>query len=293
MSPIAPFFGEWLFYRLNEVSGKGERSVHLSFYPTVEETAIDKELEERMNLARTISSMVLRIRNQIDINVRQPLGRLILPMNEQEREQVLAVKEIILDEVNIKQIEFVDDESGIVSKTAKPNFPVLGKRLGKQMKEVSAIIKTFGNEEISEFEKNQNIQCTLDSGEIVILGANDLEILRTGLEGWSVETEQGVTVAVDTEITDELRKEGLAREFMNRVQNMRKDANYEVTDRIKIGYRAEGEMLDAIESRAESIKAETLAEELEGVLPATADYTKTWDIEGVACEISIERLMNH
>lgn len=98
---------------------------------------------------------------------------------------------------------------------------------------------------------------------------------------------------MDTEITDELRKEGLAREFMNRVQNMRKDANYEVTDRIKIGYRAEGEMLDAIESRAESIKAETLAEELEGVLPATADYTKTWDIEGVACEISIERLMNH
>jgi isoleucyl-tRNA synthetase len=161
------------------------------------------------------------------------------------------------------------------------------------MKEVSAIITTFGTEEIREFEKNQNIQCTLDSGEIVILGANDLEILRTGLEGWSVETEQGVTVAVDTEITDELRKEGLAREFMNRVQNMRKDANYEVTDRIKIGYRAEGEMLDAIESRAESIKAETLAEELEGMLPATADYTKTWDIEGVACEISIERLMNH
>ena len=292
MSPIAPFFGEWLFHRLNEVSGKEGQSVHMAFYPTVEETAVDAGLEERMKLARTISSMVLRIRNQIDINVRQPLARLILPMSSGEREQVLAVQDIILDEVNIKAIEFVDDDSEIVSKTAKPNFPVLGKRLGKKMKEVAARIQAFGNDEIGEFEKNQSIPCTLDSGEIVILAANDLEILRTGLEGWSVETEQGVTVAVDTEVTDELRREGLTREFTNRVQNMRKDANYDVTDRIRIGYTADGEMHQAVQSRLEAIKTETLAEEVEENLLSSADYTKAWDIEGFSCEISIERLMN-
>ncbi|MEX2457240.1 MAG: isoleucine--tRNA ligase, partial [Balneolaceae bacterium] len=152
ISPIAPYLGEWLFQKLNDVTEKDEKSVHLSFYPTVEETAIDKQLERRMDIARTISTVVLRVRNQIDINVRQPLAKIILPMNEEDRSIVEAVKDIILDEVNVKDIQFVDDDSGIVSKAAKPNFPVLGKRLGKRMKAVAGKISKLTSDQITEFE---------------------------------------------------------------------------------------------------------------------------------------------
>jgi len=188
MSPVAPFMGEWLFQRLNDVAGKDEESVHISFYPTVEETAIDKQLERRMDVARIISSIVLRIRNQIDVNVRQPLARIILPIDKEDQSVVESVKDIILDEVNVKEIEYVKDESGIVSKSAKPNFPILGKRLGSKMKPVAAKINNLGNDEITKFEKDGSIKISLDDGETVRISSEELEIQRTGLKGWSVET---------------------------------------------------------------------------------------------------------
>ncbi len=292
ISPIAPYMGEWLFQKLNEVTGKDEKSVHLSFYPTVEETAIDKQLERRMDVARTISTLVLRVRNQIDINVRQPLAKIILPMNEEDRTVVEAVKDIILDEVNVKDIQFVDDDSGIVSKTAKPNFPVLGKRLGKRMKAVAGKISKLSSDQITEFESVGSIQLEMDDGEDVTISSSELEIQRTGLEGWSVETQDGITVAVDTELTDELRQEGMAREFMNRVQNMRKEADYEVTDRIEIGYSGSEDLEKAITARLESIKTETLAEEVYSELLDAPDFIKSWNIEGQDCEISIQRTIN-
>jgi isoleucyl-tRNA synthetase len=293
ISPIAPYLGEWLYQRLNEVTKQDETSVHLSFYPTVEETAIDKQLERRMEMARTISSIVLRVRNQIDVNVRQPLSRIILPINKEERPMVEAVKDIILDEVNVKDIEFVDDDSGIVSKTAKPNFPVLGKRLGKQMKPVASKISELTNDEISRFETKGAIELTLDSGEKVRISSNEIEIQRTGLSGWSVESEDGITVAVDTEITPELQKEGLSREFINRIQNMRKEADFEVTDRIVIGFSASTELSQAIEATKDTVKSETLAEEINLSLLDVSDFVKSWDIEGSPCEISIRRNTNN
>lgn len=293
MSPIAPFMGEWLFQRLNEVTGKDEESVHISFYPAVEETAIDKQLEHRMGIARTISSVVLRIRNQIDVNVRQPLSRIILPIDEEEKSVVESVKDIILDEVNVKAIEYVKDESGIVSKSAKPNFPVLGKRLGSKMKPVAEKIKHLGNEEITKFEESGVIQLMLDDGETVRISSDELEIQRTGLEGWSVETEKGITVAVDTELTPELIQEGLTREFVNRIQNMRKEADFEVTDRIVVGFAGSVELTKAVKKNLNSIKTEILAEEINTNLLEVSDFIKTWEIEGDETEISIRRTINN
>ena len=293
MSPIAPFIGEWLYQRLNEVTGKDEQSVHISFYPAVEETAIDKQLEHRMDIARTISSVVLRIRNQIDVNVRQPLSRIILPIDKEDQSVVESVKDIILDEVNVKDIEYVKDESGIVSKSAKPNFPVLGKRLGSKMKAVATKINNLSNEEITQFELNGVMQLQLDDGETVRISSNELEIQRTGLEGWSVETEKGITVAVDTELTPELIQEGLSREFVNRIQNMRKEADFEVTDRIVVGFAGSDELTRAVESSKESIKTDILAEEIITELLEVSDFIKTWEIEGNETEISIRRTINN
>src|SRR5690606_6132315 len=147
IAPIAPFLGEWLFQNLNDIVEQDQESVHISFYPTVEETAIDKALEYRMERARLVSSIVLRIRNQISVNVRQPLGRIILPISDEEEIAVMeSVKDIILDEVNVKDIEYVSDDSGIVEKTAKPNFAVLGKKLGAKMKAVSSATKDLGTQ---------------------------------------------------------------------------------------------------------------------------------------------------
>jgi isoleucyl-tRNA synthetase len=292
ISPLAPYLGEWLYRKLNDVTKQDEASVHISFYPTVEETAIDKQLELRMDVARTVSSLVLRVRNQIDVNVRQPLSRIILPMNKEERSVVEAVKDIILDEVNVKKIEFVDDDSGIVSKTAKPNFPVLGKRLGKRMKAAAAKIASLSTEEISRFEQNGAIELAMDEGEGIRITSDEIEIQRTGLRGWSVEAEDGITVAVDTEITPELLKEGLSREFINRIQNMRKEADFDVTDRIVIGFSGSDDLTDAITFTSDIIKTETLAEEIETTLLDVSDFVKSWDIEGSQCEISIRRTTN-
>lgn len=293
ISPIAPFMGEWLFQRLNEVAKKDEESVHISFYPAVEETAIDKQLERRMDVARIISSVVLRIRNQIEVNVRQPLARIILPIDKEEQAVVESVKDIILDEVNVKEIEYVKDESGIVSKSAKPNFPLLGKRLGSKMKAVAAKINNLGNEEITKFERDGVIELILDDGKTVRISSDELEIQRTGLKGWSVETEKGITVAVDTELTPELVQEGLSREFVNRIQNMRKEADFEVTDRIVVGFSGSKDLTEAVNSSLESIKSEILAEEINTNLLEVSDFIKTWEIEGNDTEISIRRTINN
>jgi isoleucyl-tRNA synthetase len=290
MSPIAPFMGEWLYQRLNEVSKLDEESVHLSFFPTVEETAIIKRLEHKMEMARLISSIVLRIRNQIDINVRQPLARIILPIkDEAERQAVLSVKHIILDEVNVKDIQFVHDDSGIVHKSAKPNYPLLGKRLGVNMKQVASKVNQFKTETISNFEHQGFINIKLDNGTEIRLDIDELEIVRTGLEGWQVETERGLSVAVDTHINHELRIEGLTREFVNRVQSMRKEADFDVIDRISIGFKGAELLKQAVVSMSDYIKEETLAEEIQLSELEISDFVKSWEIGDSECTISIRR----
>lgn len=293
MSPIAPFMGEWIYQRLNEVSKMDEKSVHLSYFPTVEETAIFKALEHKMDMARLISSIVLRIRNQIDVNVRQPLARIILPIKDEvERQAILSVKDIILEEVNVKDIQFVDDDSGIVHKSAKPNYPLLGKRLGPKMKAVAAKVNQFDTETITTFEREGFINISLDESETVRLEGDELEIIRTGLEGWQVETERGLSVAVDTEITHELRIEGLTREFVNRVQSMRKEADFDVVDRISIGFVGEELLKEAVVSMSDYIKEETLAEEIQLSELEVSDFVKTWEIGDSECTISVRRNIN-
>ncbi len=293
MSPIAPYMGEWIYQRLNEVSELDEQSVHLSFFPTVEETAIIKTLEHKMDMARLISSIVLRIRNQIDVNVRQPLARIILPIkDEAERQAILSVKDIILDEVNVKDIQFVDDDSGIVHKTAKPNYPLLGKRLGPKMKAVAGKVNQFDTETITNFERQGYIDIALEDGETVRLDSDELEIIRTGLEGWQVETERGLSVAVDMEISHDLRIEGITREFVNRVQSMRKEADFDVVDRISIGFSGDETLKEAVVSMSDYIKAETLAEEIQLAELEVSDFVKTWEIGDGECTISVRRNIN-
>lgn len=293
MSPIAPFMGEWIYQRLNEVTGLDEESVHLSYYPTVEETAIFKQLEHKMDMARLISSIVLRVRNQIDVNVRQPLGRIILPIkDEAERQAILSVKDIILEEVNVKEIHFVDDDSGIVHKSAKPNYPLLGKRLGPKMKAVAGKVNQLDTTAISAFEEEGFLDILLDDGETVRLAGEELDIIRTGLEGWQVETERGLSVAVDTELSRELVIEGLTREFVNRVQNMRKEADFDVVDRISIGFEGDETLKEAVVSMSEYIKEETLAEEIQLVQLEISDFVKTWEIGDSKCTISVRRNIN-
>ncbi|WP_148898445.1 isoleucine--tRNA ligase [Fodinibius salinus] len=293
MSPIAPFLGEWLYQRLNQVTEADEESVHISFYPTVEETAIDKQLEHRMDLARQISSMVLSLRNKLELNVRQPLSRIILPVEkEDDRQAIESVKEIILDEVNIKKVEFVDDDSGIVHKSAKPNYPKLGSKLGSKMKPVAAKVSELTTEEITEYEETGSIELDLGDQGIVQLGEDGLEIVRTGLEGWSVETEDGLSVALDTELTDELIEEGMAREFVNRIQNMRKEADFDVEDRIIIGFEGNQNLCNAVDSMKDYIKSETLAEEITDEKLEVSDFVKNWEIGEEESTISIRRNPN-
>jgi isoleucyl-tRNA synthetase len=293
MSPIAPFLSEWLYRRLNKAGRGEEESVHLSFYPTVEETAICRTLEHRMQLAQQISSMTLSLRNKSEINVRQPLERIIIPMdNEQEREAITSVKDIILDEVNIKKIEFVRDDSGIVKKSAKPNFPVLGKRLGPAMKQVVPKIKNLTNKQLTNYEEEGVIELDLGEQGGIQLSGDDIKIVRSGLEGWQVEAEQGLSVALDTTLTEELVQEGLAREFVNRIQNMRKEADFNVTDRIQIGVEATDKMVQAITSMNEYIKKETLAKNIVETPLEASDYSKTWKIDGQECTIFLQKNLN-
>ncbi len=293
MSPIAPFTGEWLYQKLNNVTDADEESVHISFYPTVEETAIDKQLERRMELARQVSSMVLSLRNKLELNVRQPLARIILPIdNEDDRQAIESVKDIILDEVNVKAVEFVDDDSGIVHKSAKPNYPKLGSKLGSKMKPVAAKVAELTTEEITEYEETGSIELDLGDQGIVQLDSGALEIVRTGLEGWSVETEEGLSVALDTELTKELIDEGLAREFVNRIQNMRKEADFDVVDRITIGFEGSDKLEEAVESMKEYIKSETLAEDISTEELDVSDFVKNWEIGDEESTISIRRNPN-
>ncbi|MEX0681402.1 MAG: isoleucine--tRNA ligase [Balneolales bacterium] len=293
-SPIAPFTSEWLYRNLNTVTEFEEESVHLTFYPTVEETAIDRELEYRMRMARTISSIVLRIRNKININVRQPLARIIVPAgSDQQRLAIDSVKGIILEEVNVKRMEYVDDDSGIVQKRAKPNYPVLGKKLGKRMKPVALAIQDLATEEITEFEQKGERTFEFEQGESVTLKLEDIEITRYGLEGWSVESEDGITVALDTELDEALTREGIAREIINRVQSMRKEANYELTDRIDMYLEGDELTLASVKFMKEYVKSETLAGDIIFGPVGESDFIKQWDIDGKHCTIAIQRNNNY
>ncbi|MDA0377896.1 MAG: isoleucine--tRNA ligase [Bacteroidetes bacterium] len=290
MAPISPFYAEWLFSNLNSVMKlHPEASVHLTRFPDHQEHAgaYDEALEHRMYLARTVSSVVLGLRNAAGINVRQPLPRIMVVTGTGvEQEVVDSVSRIIADETNIKTIEYVHGSSSVVSRQARPNFKTLGKRLGKLMKDATAAIRELSDTQIDAFIDAGSL--TLDlSGEAVTLGSEDIEIVSEGVEGWLVGQEDRVTVALDTAITDELRKEGLAREVVNRIQNMRKEADYEVTDRIRATYKGGSGLVSAIGDHASWIRNETLCLELEPSENPAGDLVSEFDINSEELTIGI------
>ncbi|MCW5906735.1 MAG: isoleucine--tRNA ligase [Chitinophagales bacterium] len=230
MSPISPFFSDWLYKNLK---GK-ELSVHLEYLPTANEAFIDNDLEERMELAQRTCSLILSLRKKEKIKVRQPLMKVLIPvLNKKMKTQFSKVESYILSEVNVKAIEYVDDASGIVKKKIKPNFKELGKRAGAKMKAIQNAVMSFTSDDIATIEREQKYNLQLD-GEVFVLLIGDVEILTEDIPGWLVASESGLTVALDVTITEELRQEGNAREFVNKVQNLRKDKDFQVLDRIKV-----------------------------------------------------------
>lgn len=289
-APIAPFLADEIYRNLNSATNKEPfSSVHLSYLPEVEEDVIDKELEERMDYAIRIVSLVRAMRVKSNLKVRQPLKKIILPINdEHHKQEVKMMEDVILEEINVKQIEFVTDDSGIVKKKAKPNFRSLGQKFGKQVQEVAAKVRAMTSADIAQLQKTGSFEFS-DNGMRYLVSKEDVEILHEDLKGWLVETDGTVMVALDTEITPELRNEGFAREFVNRVQNLRKDSGLEITDRITITYSS-GEILHhALQQMADYIKRETLAVALtRGTIHSNNKITE--DINGEQCDISIEKI---
>ena len=235
MAPVAPFYADFIFRAFNQVTLKEKaESVHLAQFPIVNDSLINKDLEERMEMARNITSMVLSIRAKEKLKVRQPLERILVPVESAAMQEKLEkVASYILSEVNVKQIEYVTDTASMVKKEIKPNFKTLGSKAGKHMKAISALIQSFTSADISMIEKNKYYDAQLDE-DIIRLDLEDFLITAKDLEGWSVASQNGLTVALDTKLNDTLLLEGDAREFINRVQNLRKASEFDVVDKILV-----------------------------------------------------------
>ncbi|MBR6757127.1 MAG: isoleucine--tRNA ligase [Bacteroidaceae bacterium] len=262
MAPIAPFYADRLYTDLTTASGKDNQSVHLSTFPTCNNEVIDKELEIRMHIAQDISSMVHALRRKVNIKVRQPLSTLMIPVvDEEQRCRIEAMKELILAEVNVKEMQFVDNTAGVVVKRVKPNFKVLGQRYGKMMKQLAATIAEMTQDDILAFEKNGSFTFNIDGTEATIETA-DVEILSEDIPGWLVSNKGRLTVALDITVTDELRREGYARELINRIQNIRKSSGFEITDKIHVTLAHNDETDAAVAEYSEYIARQILAESL-------------------------------
>ena len=263
MAPVAPFYADRLYKDLVSVTGKeNKESVHLTDFPVANESYIDKSLESKMQKAQTISSLVLSLRKKESIKVRQPLQKIMIPIaNATERAEIEAVANLIKHEVNVKEIELLEDASGILVKQIKPNFKTLGPKFGKDMKAIATAVQEFGQQEIAQFEKAQTYSLQLPD-KTVTLSLDDVEISTQDIEGWLVATAGSLLVALDIHITPELRQEGIARELVNRIQNIRKDNDYDITDRIQIRLQAHPALQAAVTANESYIKNETLTDSI-------------------------------
>ncbi len=290
MSPIAPFFSDWLYQNLNDVSGN-VNSVHLTQYPKVNLSVIDLNLEKRMEMAQKISSMILSIRKKENLRVRQPLQKIRIPVLGNEfKAHIESVKDIILAEVNVKQLEFVTEEEAHIVKNLKLNFKTLGKKCGKHMKTVQAYANDNGALIISEIEKNGQFKINVE-GEEIILEGEDVEIIPVDIPGWKVANSGQLTVALDVTLTESLKEEGLARELVNRIQNMRKDSGLDVTDKILVKIQQNAALDTAIQNNLNYICAETLTGDLQVVQNLSLATASSVEVdELVSTLISIEKL---
>ena len=263
MAPVAPFYADRLYLDLCKATGfESEQSVHLANFPTADAKARNVIMEERMEKARTIASLALSLRKKEQIKVRQPLQKIMIPVrNQAEREAIQAVEELILSEINVKELELLDDANDILVKEVKPNFKTLGPRFGKNMRFVAAAIQGLDENQLKTLEAQEELELTVE-GEKVMLNSADVDIQSKDIEGWLVANNNGITVALDIQLNDPLKEEGIARELINRIQNLRKDAGFEVTDKIILYLTPHNSLNTALNNNLEYIKAETLTLEI-------------------------------
>lgn len=263
LAPFAPFYADQLYLDLTRATKREQlQSVHLANFPVADKKCIDRELEERMEMAQKITSMVLALRRKVNIKVRQPLLQIMIPaVDQRQRAHIEAVKDLIMNEVNVKQLNFVDDGKGMLVKKVKCNFRTMGKKFGKLMKGIAAQMEALEQEAIADLERNGSINLMVEGNEVTVDVA-DVEIISEDIPGWLVSNEGNLTVALEVELTDELVKEGMAREIINRVQNLRKESGLEITDRIKVTLAPNAQTDAAVAAFGDYIKSQVLADEL-------------------------------
>lgn len=287
-SPFAPFIAEEIFLNLNKVTkNEQSESVHLVRFPEI--VYIENELEEKMDVAQRVVCLTRAIRAKANLKVRQPLRKLMVVVDKSKNDALLKMKEVILDEVNIKELIILNDDSEIVSKSAKANFKKIGPRFGKKVNTVVNLIKQFDRSAIDCLEKGEEVKLNVD-GEEISINKEEVEIISTEIKGWIVEKEEDIITAVDTELDEDLIAEGLAREFVNRIQNMRKDAGFDVTDRISIKFYGNSKIIDAVMKFQSYISSETLSEKLIETKNFNDGYKQDWKIGELDCSIQIEKV---
>ena len=290
-APIAPFYMDQLFRDLNMTTGKAaEDSVHLALFPAYDEALINSDLEERMSIAQTISSMILGLRRKVSIKVRQPLAKIIVPLTEKGfREKFEAVKDLILAEVNVKDVEYIEDTSSILVKKVKPDFRKLGPKYGKMMKDISKAIASMTRQDIASLETTGSHTLQIGSKE-VILTRDDVEIISEDIPGWQVANEGKLTVALDVTVTDELRYEGIAREFVNRIQNIRKESGFDVTDKITVLIENHELISKAVDRHADYIGSQTLATKVAVVSDFANGNVREVEIDDMIIKVSVYKV---
>ena len=287
-APFAPFISEAIYLDLNaETKREKYESVHLSEFPKA--TYRDKALEEKMEVAQSVVYLTRAMRAKNNLKVRQPLKKIMVALDKSKHEALSKMKDVILEEVNIKELLILTNDSEIVNKSAKANFKSIGPKFGKKVKTVAELIKNFTKEDISKIEKGNDILLNIDDEDLTI-SKDDVEIISTEITGWVVEAEAGITVAIDAELDEALIEEGLAREFVNRIQNMRKDAGFDVTDKIIINFTGSENFVKAIKNFNQYISTETLAEKLSKQSKTGKGFTQEFKIGEFDCSINIEKV---
>jgi isoleucyl-tRNA synthetase len=289
-APIIPFFADRVYTDLNAVRGDGrEISVHLVHFPSWENSLIDKDLEERMEIAQKVSSMILALRRKVNIRVRQPLARIMVPVTDSSfKAKFEAVRDLVLAEVNVRDVEYIDDTSGLLIRRVKPNFKLLGPRFGKAMKDAGNAIQAMSQKDIEMFEKAGEYQLVVDGNSYKIT-SEDVEIISEDIPGWLVSNEGRLTVALDITVTPELLQEGIAREFVNRIQNIRKDSGYEVTDKIDVQIEDLDFVHEAVERHSDYIASQTLAGSIVLAAGLSGADVKEIDIEEKMVKVVIRK----
>ncbi|TLU86153.1 MAG: isoleucine--tRNA ligase [Chlorobium sp.] len=294
LAPFTPFISDRIWLNLNDVSGlEQQKSVHLADFPVMDNAAIDRPLERRMKKAQIITSLVRTMREKASIKVRQPLKRILLAIEDAAaREEYSLVADIILEEVNVQKIEYIEEEGSVISKKVKPNFKALGPRFGKDMKMLAESIRCMSHKQIAILEKEGKTMLDVQGNVFEVL-REDVEIVHEDIEGWLVASDEahGIMVALDTEMNDELEMLGLSREIVSRIQSLRKESGLDITDRITLAIDGSAKLLDAVKRNDAYIKSETLATELTASLldPSSAAGGKEESVNGEICRISLEK----